>query len=178
SFLIERFAIAVTPGLTLMEPKTVQPRNASLLLSGLSEARTNFPALQFVPVEAQSVRTNYSAKVLLNRDFQSAAVANELTHGQYSLVHFATHAQFKSNASETFLVSYDGRLTMDDLERFIRPSQFRGQPVELLTLSACETAAGDERAALGLAGVAIKSGARSALATLWCVNDQAASLLV
>jgi CHAT domain-containing protein len=54
----------------------------------------------------------------------------------------------------------------------------RDQPVELLTLSACETAAGDDRAALGLAGVAIKAGARSALATLWFVNDQASTSLV
>ena len=50
--------------------------------------------------------------------------------------------------------------------------------MELLTLSACQTAAGDERAALGLAGIAVRAGARSALATLWNVSDQAASLLV
>lgn len=57
-------------------------------------------------------------------------------------------------------------------------SQYRDQPVELLTLSACQTAAGDDRAALGLAGLAIKAGARSAIATLWFINDQAASLLI
>jgi CHAT domain-containing protein len=56
--------------------------------------------------------------------------------------------------------------------------RYRADPVELLTLSACQTAAGDDRAALGLAGVAVKAGARSAMATLWLVNDQAASLLV
>jgi CHAT domain-containing protein len=54
----------------------------------------------------------------------------------------------------------------------------RGQPLELLSLSACQTAAGDDRAALGLAGIAIKAGARSALATLWFVNDEASSALV
>ena len=45
-------------------------------------------------------------------------------------------------------------------------------------LSACETAAGDERAALGLAGVAIRAGARSAMGSLWSVSDQATSTLV
>jgi len=60
----------------------------------------------------------------------------------------------------------------------IRPSQYRGKPVELLTLSACQTAAGDDRAALGLAGVALKAGARSALATLWFVNDECTATLV
>lgn len=67
-------------------------------------------------------------------------------------------------------------LTLDRLERLIAIGQYRDQPVELLTLSACQTAAGDDRAALGLAG-GVKAGARSALATLWFVNDQASGLL-
>jgi len=67
---------------------------------------------------------------------------------------------------------------MDQLDGFMKLSRFRKDPVELLTLSACQTAAGDERAALGLAGIAVRAGARSALATLWNVSDQAASLLV
>ena len=67
---------------------------------------------------------------------------------------------------------------MDGLEKFIKLSRFREKPVELLTLSACRTAAGDDRAALGLAGIAIKAGARSALATLWFINDRASSVLV
>jgi CHAT domain-containing protein len=69
-------------------------------------------------------------------------------------------------------------LTLNHLETLIRPSRYRGQPVELLVLSACQTAAGDDRAALGLAGVAVKAGARSALATLWFVSDQSTSALV
>jgi CHAT domain-containing protein len=60
----------------------------------------------------------------------------------------------------------------------MKPNRFRDQPIELLFLSACQTAMGDERAALGLGGVAVKAGARSALATLWHINDQASSLLV
>ena len=56
--------------------------------------------------------------------------------------------------------------------------QFRKEPLDLLTLSACETAAGDDLAALGLAGVAVKAGARSALATLWHINDAATSILI
>jgi CHAT domain-containing protein len=55
---------------------------------------------------------------------------------------------------------------------------YRDQPVELLTLSACQTAVGDDKAALGLGGVAVKAGARSALATLWYINDQASSILI
>ena len=67
---------------------------------------------------------------------------------------------------------------MDKLERFMGLSKYRDNPVELLTLSACQSAAGDDRAALGLAGIAVKAGARSALATLWFINDKASSLLI
>jgi CHAT domain-containing protein len=56
--------------------------------------------------------------------------------------------------------------------------KFRDQPLELLTLSACQTAAGDDRAALGLAGVAVKAGAKAALATLWKIHDEPSSMLV
>jgi CHAT domain-containing protein len=76
------------------------------------------------------------------------------------------------------VLAYDQKLTMNQLGELIGLFQFRQTPLDLLTLSACETAAGDDRGALGLAGVAIKSGARSALATLWFINDQASSLLV
>src|SRR6185295_17506978 len=77
-----------------------------------------------------------------------------------------------------FLLAYDGRIGLNDLERLIRPGKYRGRPVELLTLSACQTAAGDERAALGLAGLAVKAGARSVLATLWSVQDESTALLM
>jgi len=66
---------------------------------------------------------------------------------------------------------------MDYLGRTVGRLRFRDDALELLTLSACQTAAGDDRAALGLAGVAIKAGARSALATLCFIEDQAASEL-
>ena len=45
-------------------------------------------------------------------------------------------------------------------------------------LSACQTAAGNDRAGLGLAGVAIRAGARSAVGTLWPISDEATRELV
>jgi CHAT domain-containing protein len=74
-------------------------------------------------------------------------------------------------------LTHDGRLRMDELEALIKLSRFREEPIELIALSACETAAGDDRAALGLAGIAVKAGARSALATMWLVEDVAAARL-
>lgn len=69
-------------------------------------------------------------------------------------------------------------MTLEQMDQCLGVFRFRQTPLDLLTLSACETAVGDDRAALGLAGVAIKAGARSALASLWSINDKASSLLV
>jgi CHAT domain-containing protein len=97
---------------------------------------------------------------------------------QYTILHIASHAQFGNEVDKTFLLTFDEKLSIDNLNRYIGLLQFRDNPLEILTLSACETAAGDDLAALGLAGIAIKAGARSALATLWHINDLASSILV
>jgi CHAT domain-containing protein len=177
-FLVHDFAVAVTPGLTLTEPKPVQQKNARLLLAGLSQGVQGFAPLDYVPREIQSVRGLYKGDVLLNEKFSDANLKEAFSDQQFSVVHIASHGQFDQNINNTFLLTYDKKLTLDDLEALIRPSEFRGKPVELLALSACQTAAGDDRAALGLAGVAVKAGARSALATLWFVNDQASTYLI
>jgi len=96
----------------------------------------------------------------------------------YSIIHIASHGQFDRDPQKTFLLTYNDKLSMNQLESLIAQGQFRDQAVELLTLSACQTAVGDDRAALGLAGIAIKAGARSALASLWSINDEATSQLM
>jgi CHAT domain-containing protein len=177
-FLVQEFAVAVAPGLSLVEPRPLQEKKVHLLLGGLSEGVQGFPPLDFVPGELKSIEPLYRSRTLLNQDFVLPALREKLTEERYSIVHIASHGQFGHDASQTFVLTHDAKLTLNDLEAMIRPSQYRGQPVEMLVLSACQTAAGDDRAALGLAGVAVKAGARSALATLWFVNDQSTSVLV
>src|SRR5262249_60211807 len=98
--------------------------------------------------------------------------------GACGIVHIAAPGRFAPEAAESFLLTAQGKLTMERVSQIVSRLRFRPQPLELLTLSACETAQGDDRAALGLAGVAIQAGARSALAPLWQVWDEAATLLM
>jgi CHAT domain-containing protein/predicted negative regulator of RcsB-dependent stress response len=177
-FLVEQFAVAVTPGLTLLEPRPIARDRVRVLVGGLTEPVGNYPPLPYVAGELRGIETAFRGERLLDRDFVLPKLQRDFTQTQYQMVHFATHGQFAGDASQSFLVTYDGKLTLDQLEQLIRPSQFRGKPVELLALSACQTAAGDDRAALGLAGVAVKAGARSALATLWSVHDQSTAMLM
>jgi CHAT domain-containing protein/lipopolysaccharide biosynthesis regulator YciM len=177
-FLIEEFAVAVTPGLTLMEPKPTPRRNVRMLVGGMAQGMKDFPPLPNVAAELQTVAATFNAEKLLDHDFVTSKLKESFAQTQYQMVHFATHGKFESDAGKSFILTYDGKLTLNQLEDLIRPGQFRGKPVELLTLSACQTAAGDDRAALGLAGVAIKAGARSALASLWFVHDESTAMLM
>jgi CHAT domain-containing protein len=177
-FLVEKWASAVVPGIDLTDPRPLERRDLTLLAGGVSDAVQGYPALSYVAREVSTVASSMKGEVLLNRDFVESNVEAALTEGRYSIVHIATHGEFHSSAERNFLLTYDGRLTMDRIETYLRSGRFRERPVELLMLSACDTAAGDDLAALGLSGVAVKAGVRSAIGSLWPVNDQATAMLV
>ena len=178
-FLIEKYAVAVTPGLELMEAKPVARLPPNVMIRGLSEAREGFPALVNVPQEVAQIGKLYAGSdILMNEQFVHDGMGEKLRQEPFTIVHIASHGHFDNDVRKSFVLTFDKHLTLDDLESYIRPGQLRDHPLELLTLSACQTAAGDDRAALGLAGVAVKAGARSAFATLWFVNDAASTQLV
>jgi CHAT domain-containing protein len=177
-FLVERYAVAVTPGLSLVDPRPLDAEGARLLLAGLSEPVQGFAALPNTTREIEAIRALYGGEVLLDEAFETARFEAEVETEVPSVVHVASHAVFTGDPATSFVLTHDDRLTMDELSEVVAPTQFRRRPLELLTLSACETAAGDERAALGLAGVAIRAGARSALGSLWAVQDEATYELV
>ena len=177
-FLVARYAIAIAPSLTLVEPRPLAQAGTRILSGGLTQAVQGYPALPYVDMELQYLKESGASTLLRDQSFTTRNLERELTDKSYSIVHVASHAQFDADSRRSFLLTYDGKLTIDQLETHMKLNRFRDEPVELLSLSACQTAAGDERAALGLAGVAVKAGARSALATLWHINDQASSLIV
>ncbi|NLZ41370.1 MAG: CHAT domain-containing protein, partial [Comamonadaceae bacterium] len=96
----------------------------------------------------------------------------------YAVVHIASHGLFGHDIDSTFIMTYDELLTLDGLQALLRNAAPRGEAIELLTLSACETAEGDDRAPLGMSGSALKARARSALGTLWPVADESARLVM
>jgi CHAT domain-containing protein len=177
-FVVERYATAIAPSLHLVDPKPLTAAVREALALGISESVQGYVALPDVVREVRAVHDIEGGKSLLNDEFNRARFKNELETEPYNLVHIASHGEFGGDPSRTFVLAFDGRLTMDDLERDIKYGQFRESALELLTLSACKTAVGDDRSGLGLAGIALKSGARSALATLWSVNDRSTSDLI
>ncbi|HIF96787.1 MAG TPA: CHAT domain-containing protein, partial [Myxococcales bacterium] len=176
-FLLENYSLGITPSLNLLAPTRLDPRKADILLVGLSESVQGYPALPGVSEELASIEELYGGRILLNDNFDPQQLESELTDSPPGILHIASHAEFTGNPDTSFVLTHSDRLPMEKLSSLIRHGRYGDEPVELLILSACQTAIGDERAALGLAGVAVRAGARSAMGSLWSVSDDATSRL-
>ena len=246
-YLIEKYAIATSPGLTLFDPKPFLHSDLHALLLGMSDPgavveKLSEPIIRgFLNVDADETDANARAeltensrnlsdrgrglrelvkrnngnvkqlmrspefisvikeqlklpgvkqevnalsnqlegsKLLLDHDFTLSRFQQEVMDAPYPIVHIASHGIFGANAENSFLMTYDELLHINELETLLKSDKFQKNPVELLTLSACQTAEGDNRAPLGFAGVALKAHARSALGSLWPISDEAAYLLM
>ncbi|MEQ9355092.1 CHAT domain-containing protein [Coleofasciculus chthonoplastes] len=178
-YLIENYNIALSVGLQLIEPRSLLPQQLKALTAGLTEARDGFPALPAVKLEVENIAAQIPTKVFLNQQFTHQTLQEQIEATPFPIVHLATHGQFSSKAENTFLLTWNGRIKVKDLDQLLQVRQRQNtNPIELLVLSACQTATGDKRAALGLAGLAVRSGARSTLATLWSVNDESTAQLM
>ena len=178
-YLIEQYNIALAPSLQLVDVQRFQKKNVPALIAGLSEPRTiegrSFGELRSVKDEINNIKSLLpNSTKLLDQEFTSNALTNRLNSSSFSIIHLATHGAFSSQPDQTFIITSDKKLRVNELDNLLRSRD----PVELLVLSACETLTGDKRASLGLAGVAIRGGTRSTLGTLWVVDDKSTSMLM
>ena len=172
-YLIEKYSLALSPGLQLMQARQLKGDNLNIIAAGLSEARQGFKALPGVQSEVKEISSQVKSTLLVNEKFTDNNLAKNIKSKPFSVLHLATHGQFSSNSEETFILTWDGKMNVKELSEFLRFRDLsQSKPLELMVLSACQTAKGDKRAILGLAGVAVRSGARSTLATLWAVKDE------
>ncbi|MBD2450318.1 CHAT domain-containing protein [Nostoc sp. FACHB-152] len=177
-YLIEKYAVALSPGQNLIEPKPLQ-KDLKIIAAGLSESRSGFSALPNVKQELETIRSELPSSILLNQEFTSKSLQDLINSLPFPVVHLATHGQFSSKAEETFILAWDDRIYVKQLNNLFRTvEQNKPEAIELLVLSACQTAAGDARAALGIAGVAFQAGARSTIASLWNLDDESTALLM
>ena len=177
-FLFQRYTLAVMPTRRTHHATATDWRKAPALVAGVSKVK-GFAPLPKVADELRDVQALSAADSDVLAEFSFAEFEAALRADKhYSVVHLATHGKFSSDPQFTYLLAKDRRIGMADLQTLIALQKRRGHTLELLTLSACDTAAGDERAALGLAGTVVKAGARSALAGLWRLDDAASAELM
>ncbi len=183
-YLIEIYAVATTPSLRFTKPNLRNGNTQKVLISGLTQKATidgkTFDALSAVPDEIKTVKSIFPNHTpLIDDNFIPENFQQKLKKTAYSIVHIASHAQFGIIPEDTFIVTgKNQKLTISQLETSLRNLNNKSDSVELLTLTACETAVGDERTTLGLAGVALQVGVKSAIASLWSVTDESTSEIV
>jgi CHAT domain-containing protein len=174
-YLLEKNPIVFAQAMSLTDTLPQRLDHASILFSGVSESVQEFTALKGVLTEADNLRDQYGGDVtlLLNEQFTVDEFRQQITDRRYDILHFASHGQFEPENQQSFLLAYSEKLTMKQLEEILQRRKYSDNPIDMLTLSACQTAIGDEYSALGLAGVGIMAGAKTALGSLWNVSDEA-----
>lgn len=181
-YLIQQYSIAVVPGLILTNPQPLNRQQLNVLIAGINQGNSGnkykFNPLPNVETELKQIKSVVSSKILLNQEFTSANLQDQISKSPFSIVHLATHGQFSSATEETFIVAYDRIIDINQLSNILQNREKSQPPIELLVLSGCETAAGDSRAVLGMAGVALRTGVQSTLATLWSVSDASTAMLM
>jgi CHAT domain-containing protein len=166
-FLIEKYSFSLIPSFSLTNSDYKPVRDATVLAMGRSEFVDQQP-LPSVPLELQAISAQGNGPSFLNSAFTIDNLNSEHAKGEFRIVHLATHAEFKpGKASNSYIQLWNSKLQLDRLESL----NWRNPQVDLLVLSACRTALGDREAELGFGGLAVKSGAKSALGSLWYVDD-------
>ena len=184
-YLVEKYNLVLTPGLRLFQTKSLKQRKLKSLIAGVTqpvsipEKDLEFAALPNIQKEVSEIQSKMPSQVLLNQKFTSTNLDRNIKESPVPVVHIATHGQFSSNAEDTFILAWGKLINVNEIDDLLRTRDLSSpDALELLVLSACETAEGDKRAALGLAGVAVRAGARSTLASLWLVDDESTPQLM
>jgi CHAT domain-containing protein/tetratricopeptide (TPR) repeat protein len=182
-YLVETYGVALSLGLQLFDPKPLAQEQLRALTAGLTtppKPFDNFAPLPAILSEFELIRgAGVTTKQLLDQQFTSNALEQAVNAAPYNVLHLATHGQFSSRAEDTFILAADGPINVAQFDRLLRSrDETRPEAVQLLVLSACQTAAGDSRATLGLAGVAVRAGARSTMASLWQIDDESTAFFI
>ena len=174
NYLIRDYALAAASSLSIVDPKAITPEKSSVLSAGVAAAVDTLSPLPWVPYELESIGRLYPGERLLDADFNLENFRQSLQKRPYNIVHIASHAEFFPESSQGFIQTHSGRISMSELKTLLQTKKYQETPVELLVLSACQTASGNRAEAFGLSGVAIQAGVRSVLGSLWDIDDEVA----
>ena len=176
-YAVERYGLAISPGTQLIENQKLSRERLRVLLAGTNDA-PSFQALGLAPLSnvpqelAGIANVIEQTEKLADREFQQMKLQEKINQDPFNIVHIATHGQFGSSSQQTYILDWNESINLKDLDRLLEAEDpTKAKTIDLLVLSACETATGDKRAALGLAGVAVRSGASATVASLWQIND-------
>ena len=169
-FLVEKYTVANSLGFDF-KPNESKSNEVNVLAFGLTLGSENSRPLPYVKEELAQIEDITQSKSFLNQEFNLDNLVKQTEKDKYDVIHIATHGEFGGTARQTYLQAYQQKVSLKELERILNQREPNSQ-IELLTLSACDTAVGSDRAILGLAGVAIRSNVDNVLGSLWSVSDR------
>ncbi|MCT7984665.1 CHAT domain-containing protein, partial [Laspinema sp. A4] len=180
-FLIEKYRLGLIPSVNLTDTGYKNLNETRVLAMGASDFKDpTIPLLSAVPVELALISEVFSLeKYFLNEAFTADSLRAARRAQNFDIIHLATHVKFYSGMEQTEAGSSDarGKSYIQFWDEQVPLEQMRqlgldAGTVELLVLSACETAVGSSEAELGFAGLAVQMGVKSVLASLWEVDDE------
>lgn len=180
-YLVENYSISNRLSPFITQPTKIAQKSVNALLLGLatsspSTSKFHFSPLRGVSEELKLVANSvHTTKVLLNQNFTSDAFNRAITNSNAPIIHISTHGQFSSDSTQTFLLAWDQPILFKQIDVLFRS---RPRILDLLFLSACQTAQGDDNSILGLAGMTVRAGASSTIASVWLVNADSTTELV
>lgn len=188
-YLVQDYSISNAINSQLRPPKSLKPEQLKVLIAGLSEvspsfrspeAPANLTPLPEIKAEVTQIQKNaVASEALLNQVFTTGRFQDEVESTRYPILHISTHGQFSSDPNRTFVLAWDQPISLQQIKPLLQSRNLNDQStIELLVLSACETARGDARSTLGIAGVAAQAGARSTIASLWLADAKATTELM
>lgn len=167
-FLVEKYNLARIPAFNLTDTSYQESSGGQILAMGTSEFE-ELPPLPGVTVELNTIVPKlWSGRKIVNQDFTIANLIAAHQQGNFEIVHIASHSLFNPGAPENSYIQFsDRKLTLDKIAKL----KLDQPQVDLLVLSACQTAIGNKEAEYGFAGLAMQAGIKSALASLWSIDD-------
>jgi len=168
-FIVERYSVGLMPSLSLTDTRYFNLKNSSVLAMGAAQFTDQQP-LPAVPVELSAIVSHlWRGKSFLNDAFTLSNLKSARSSQPYRIIHLATHADFQpGKPSNSYIQLWNAKLPLEQL----RQLGWSNPPVELLILSACRSAIGDNSVELGFTGLAVQTGVKSAMGSLWYVSDE------
>lgn len=181
-YLAEKYALDLVLGLEVSNPQPLNRDTMRVLAAGLieppAEFRDRYALLVNVKDEMDLIeKSDIRSTILREQEFKRQTFNEEFNRRSFQVVHLATHGQFGADRENTYILDAEGRIPLDELsDLFGVERQVSDAPIQLLIMSACRTATGDDQEVLGIAGTTVRAGARSAIASLWSLDDESSVL--
>ncbi|MHC0068520.1 CHAT domain-containing protein [Nostoc sp. UIC 10890] len=188
-YLFQHYSSSETLGSKVRQPRALSQEHSNALIGGIStfapsfydpDAPKGLKPLPDVEAEIANVKKQTNSSIgLLNKEFNTKRFSEELNKKDFTILHLTTHAQFSSISRKTGFFTWDELVNIGQFGTLLKAkAQIHQDAIELLVLSACQTAKGNKISALGIAGVAAQAGARSIIATLWLVDSKSSVVLM